>query len=249
MSDISKIDETYIVYEKRYELTKLARESGIDIDYFNMLKSRDKFLNLSYRLRDTNRVHLASFFFGKLFEISGDLEALLNKVDCLIELGEFEEAFRFNCLGYELYLEDPDIDSKAVEKRISYQKALIAFSTEKYHVAEWVCEENIIKYDEKGSYFLLCAVFVALSDYKSAKKFYEKYAHKFTDKLDFTIEVLIRLLNINALEKGLEFVSITNDMNSEQKNAFINYINKYYISNKNKTVLRQFFEKEEAVKI
>ena len=123
MKDTANLDEAYLLYEERYNLTKLAEESGLDMDKFQAFSSKEKFFTLAYKLKDTEHFHLASFFFNKLFEILQSMEALLNKIDCLIILGEFEEAFRFNCLGFELFLEldeeTPLIDD--IEKTLSYQ--------------------------------------------------------------------------------------------------------------------------------
>ncbi|HPO49859.1 MAG TPA: hypothetical protein PLO89_05985, partial [Spirochaetota bacterium] len=201
--EFTEIDETYSLYERRYNLTKMAFEAGIVDEGFNDLSSKDKFLLLSYKLKETNKINLASFFFGKLFEISFEIEALINKIDCLIELGEYDEAGRFNNIGWELFLEDPTVNSFEVEKKLSVQKALISFYTEKYHLAEIVCEESIIKFKSKEFYYLLCADFIALSNYESAKKFFEKYGDKFESKTNFLIEVFLHLLSINLIEKAM----------------------------------------------
>ena len=164
--DFPEIDKTYEYYEQRYNLSKMAIDCGISQKIFNSLTSKEKFLSLSYKLKETNKVNLASFFFGKLFEVSGEMEALLNKVDCLIKLSEYEEATRYNNIGWELFLEDPDIDSFESEKILSYQKALISFFMEKYPFSETICEECIIKYKTKEFYHLLCANFIALNNIK-----------------------------------------------------------------------------------
>lgn len=242
--EFTEIDETYSLYEKRYNLSKMAIESGIAGRDFDNLSSKEKFLLLSYKLKESNKINLASFFFGKLFEISCDVEPLINKIDCLIELGEYDEAQRFNNVGWELYMEDPRIDSFEVEKKLSFQKAIISFYTEKYHFAEIVCEESIIKFKTKDFYYLLCADFVALSNYESAKKFFDKYSEKFGSFSDFLIEVLIHLLNVNLLDKAIEFIKFVYGISDKQKSIIVNYINNYYSFNKNKTILKNFFDKE-----
>jgi hypothetical protein len=242
--DFTEIDETFNLYERRYNLTKMATDCGIQDSDFQNLSSREKFLILAYKLKETNKINLASFFFGKLFEISGELEALLNKIDCLIELGEYDEASRFNNIGWELYLEDPTISFLEIEKKLSYQKAIISFYTEKYHFAEWICEESIIKFKSMEFYYLLCADFIALSNYDSAKKFFDKYGNKFGEQKDFLLEVFIYLLNINMLDKAIEFINFIIGISESQKTEIINYVNNYYSLNKNKSVLKNFFEKE-----
>ena len=244
MLDISEIDGTFNLYEKRYNLTKMAQDCGIDEKDFRGLSSKDKFLLLSQKLKESNKINLASFFFGKLFEVSSDIDALINKIDCLIELGEYDEALRFNNIGWELFLEDINADSKNAEKKLQYQKALIAFYTEKYHFAEWVCEESIIKYKSLEFYYLLCADFVALSNITGAKKFYNKYGSKFIEPMDFLLEVFIHLLNINMLERGIDFINMICGITKEQRQVISNYINNYYSLNKNKIVLKKLFEKE-----
>jgi hypothetical protein len=242
--DFTEIDETFNLYEKRYNLTKMASDCGISDKDFKILQSREKFMLLAYKLKETNKINLASFFFGKLFEISGELEALLNKIDCLIELGEYDESLRFNNIGWELFLEDPSINFTDIEKKLSYQKAVISFFTEKYHFAEWICEESIIKFKTEEFYYLLCADFIALSNYDAAKKFFDKYGKKFGSRKDFLLEVFIYLLNINMLDRAIEFINFIIGISEAQKNEIINYVNNYYSLNKNKTVLKSFFEKE-----
>ncbi|OHD11674.1 MAG: hypothetical protein A2Z98_11415 [Spirochaetes bacterium GWB1_27_13] len=242
--DFTEIDETYNLYERRYNLTKMAAESGISDRDFKNLSPKERFLLLAYKLKDNNKINLASFFFGKLFEISGEIEALINKIDCLIELGEYEESQRFNNFGWELYLEDILVNPSDVEKKLSYQKAIISFYTEKYHYAESICEESIIKFRDKEFYFLLCADFIALSNYNGAKKFFEKYGDKFGNQIDFLLEVFIHLLNINLLDKALDFINFMYGISDNQKSGIINYVNNYYSLNKNKVVLKSFFEKE-----
>lgn len=244
MRDFSDLNETYILYEKRYELTKLARECGICESEYEILSSRDKFLFLSYKLKETGRVHLASFFFGKLFELTQDFEALLNKIDCLIILGEFDEAYRFNCIGFELYLEDALIEPASVEKILSYQKAIILFSTEKYELAESICEENIIKYDQKDSFILLCAVFVAVGDTVRAVRVFSKYSMKFTDSHEFLTDVTILLLTVNKKEKCAKFMVKLCDRPDNDTMEITTYLNNFYSTTKNRDILKKFIVDE-----
>lgn len=246
--DFTEIDKTYDYYERRYNLTKMAMDCGISNKHFSSLNSKDKFLTLSYKLKESNKINLASFFFGKLFEVNGEMEALLNKIDCLIELGEFEEAARYNNTGWELFLEDPKIDPNEAEKRISFQKALIFFYTEKFHSTEIICEESIIKFKSEEFYYLLCADFIALNTLKSAKKIFSKYSNKFGNPSVFLQETFIHLLDINLLDKALDFLKILFRISDRQKKAIISNINKYYSLNKNKTILKKFFDKEIKLK-
>ena len=247
--EFTEIDETYSLYERRYNLTKMAFEAGIIDEDFNNLTSKDKFLLLSYKLKESNKINLASFFFGKLFEISFEMEALINKIDCLIELGEYDEAMRFNNIGWELFLEDPTVNSFEVEKKLSFQKAIVSFYTGKYHFAEIVCEESIIKFKSKEFYYLLCADFIALSNYDSAKKFFEKYGCKFNTQTDFLIEVFIHLLNVNLTDKAMDFVGFIFGISDKQKNSIVGYINNNYSFNKSRAILKSFFEKEIFVSV
>ena len=242
--DFPEIDKTFEYYEQRYNLSKMAIDCGISFKIFNSLSSKEKFLALSYKLKESNKVNLASFFFGKLFEVSGEIEALLNKIDCLTKLGEYEEAVRFNNIGWELFLEDPDIDPYETEKILSFQKALISFLMEQYHISESICEESIIKFKTKEFFFLLCANFIALNNTESAKKFFTKYCNKFDNPNDFLIEVFIHLLDINLLEKAMDFSESLFNINEKQKKGIINQINKYYSFDKNKETLKKYFEKE-----
>ncbi|HOV13108.1 MAG TPA: hypothetical protein PK771_02395 [Spirochaetota bacterium] len=242
--EFTEIDETYSLYERRYNLTKMAFEAGIVDQDFNNLSSKDKFLLLSYKLKESNKINLASFFFGKLFEISFEIEALLNKIDCLIDLGEYDEAMRFNNIGWELFLEDPTVNSIEVEKKLSYQKAIISFYTSKFHFAEIVCEENIIKFKSKEFYYLLLADFIALSNYDSAKKFYEKYSNKFGDQNEFLMEAVIHLLNVNLLDGVIDFLRFMFGISDKQKSAIIGHVNSHYSFNKNRAVLKSFFDTE-----
>lgn len=242
--DFSEIDKTFDYYEQRYNLSKMAIDCGIPNKIFNNLSSKEKFLALSYKLKEANKINLASFFFGKLFEVSGEMEALLNKVDCLIKLNEFEEAVRYNNIGWELYLEDPDIDSFETEQILSFQKTEIAFHMEKYHASKTICEECIIKFKSKEFYYLLCANFIAMNQVDSAKKFYNKYCNKFGNSLDFLLEVYIHLLDINFLDKAIDFTDFLFKITEKQKKSIINNFNKYYTFDKNKAALKKYFEKE-----
>jgi len=237
-------DNIYNLYEKRYNLTKLAIESGIPEKEYKSLSSEDKFLNLSIKLKESGKINLASFFFGKLFEVTNNINALIYKIECLIELGEYEEAQRYNNMAWELYLEYDNIDVFDIERRISYQKALISFCTEKHNFTEWFCEECIIKFKTQEFYHLLCANFIALNDFSNAKKFYSKYCNKFGDQINFLLEVFVNLLNLNYLEKALEFINLIYNITEKQRSTIITYINNYYSFNKNKTILKTMFEKE-----
>jgi len=242
--DFNEIDKTFEYYEKRYNLSKMAGDCGISLKNFSNLNSKEKFLTLSQRLKESNKVNLASFFYGKLFEVSGDIEALINKTDCLIRLNEFEEAIRYNNIGWELYLEDPDIDSARIERELAYQKALIMFYTEKYRSTESICEEAIIKFKTEEFYYLLCADLIIMDNIINAKKLFNKYSNKFGSLKKFLLEVIVLLLDINQIEKAIEFTQINFDINEKQKKNILNQINKYLNFNKNKYVLKKFFEKD-----
>ena len=124
------------------------------------------------------------------------MEALLNKIDCLIILGEFEEAFRFNCLGFELFLEldeeAPLIDD--IEKTLSYQKAIILFSSGRYAECCTICENNIIKFEQKTFFPLLCASLIANKNTESAIKLFRRFQNN--KPHTFLAEVAVLLLSI-----------------------------------------------------
>jgi hypothetical protein len=65
--DISEIDNIFNLYEKRYNLTKMAVDCGIQEKDYKTLSSSDKFLILSIKLKETNKINLAHSFFGKTF--------------------------------------------------------------------------------------------------------------------------------------------------------------------------------------
>lgn len=127
---------------------------------------------------------------------------------------------------------------------MEYHRSLIAYYTEKYRQAESYCEENIIKFKSKEFYFLLCANFIALSNMEAAVKFYNKYFSKFGNQFDFLMEVFVLLININMLERAIDFVTCIYNITSEQRLTIINYINNYYSLNKNKSVLKKLFKKK-----
>ncbi len=242
--DFTEIDKTYDYYEKRYNLTKMAVDCGISIKYFSNLSSKEKFLVLSGSLKEANKVNLASFFYGKLFEVSCSIEALINKIDCLIKLGEFEEATKFNNIGWELFLEDHEISSNEIEKILSYQKALISFFTEKYHTTETICEDCIIKFKTEEFYYLLTADFIVLNNMVSAKKLFNKYSNKFSNPAKFLFEVIIFLLEINFIDKVFEFLDLLFEIKDKQKKILLGHFNKFYSFNKNKDILKKYLEKE-----
>jgi hypothetical protein len=242
--DITEIDKTYDYYEKRYNLTKMAGDCGISIKNFSGLNAKEKFLILSNALKEANKVNLASFFYGKLFEVSCSIEALLNKVECLVKLGEFDEAVKFNNIGWELYLEDHEIDPLYTEKVLTYQKALISFYTDKFHTTETICEEGIIKYKSIEFYCLLCADFIILNNLNSAKKLFKKYSNKFGNQINFLFEIIVLLLEMNFIDKALNFLTGMFDIKEKQNKTILSHINKYYLFNKNKQILKKYLEKE-----
>ncbi len=242
--EFTEIDKTYDYYEKRYNLSKMALDCGISIKHFNNLSSKEKFLILSYKLKESNKINLASFFFGKLFEVSGEVEALINKIDCLIRLGEYDESIRFNNIGWELYLEDPNINPVEIEKILFYQKALISFYLEKYYTSQTICEDCIIKFNSEEFYYLLCANFIVLNNVSFAKKLFNKYSTKFGSSVKFLLEVFVLLLDINFLDYAIDFADNVFKITEKQKKGIVLQVNKYYSFNKNKTLLKKFFEKE-----
>jgi len=242
--DLTELDKTFDYYEKRYNLSKMAIECGIPLKSFNSLNSKEKFLKLSFKLKESNKTNLASFFFGKLFEVSQNFEALINKIECLINLQEYEEAIRYNNIGWELLYEDSDINPEEYEKVLSFQKAMISFYIERYHPCEQLCEENIIKFKANEFYYLLCANFIASDNLKSAIKLFNKYSKKFDSSLNFLIEVLVYILNVNLLDKAIVFIDNLFDLNENQKKEIINIANKYYAFSKNKSIIINYFHNE-----
>ncbi|MBO5287952.1 MAG: hypothetical protein J6B11_01015 [Spirochaetales bacterium] len=242
MKEAVNLDDAYLIYEERYNLTKLAEESGLDMEKFQAFSSKEKFFTLAYKLKDTEHFHLASFFFNKLFEILQSMEALLNKIDCLIILGEFEEAFRFNCLGFELFLElseeTPLIDD--IEKTLSYQKAIILFSSSRYMECISICEDNIIKFGQKTFFPLLCASLIGNKKFENAVKLFKRFQN---DKpYTFLAEVTILLLSINQASLCIDFLSVISGKNI-QKDTELSLINLYKTS-KSKLALENFLKSE-----
>lgn len=238
------IDEAYASFEKRFDLKNIASESGIEIEDYNALSVKDRCITLGYKLKETSRVHLASFLFEKAFEITSDVEALLNKIDCLIILGEFEEAYRYNCMGYELYLEDMSVEPLEVEKVLSYQKAIIYFSSEKLDFAEVICEENIIKFEQKESYILLTAVFIASKDYSKAMRIFTRYASKAESQEDFLADVIILLLTIAKNESLADFLMILLDKDKSEKAAMKSYLNNFHLASRNRELLKNYLSEQ-----
>ena len=103
---------------------------------------------------------------------------------------------------------------------------------------------QIIKFKSKEFYYLLCANFIAMNQVDSAKKFYNKYCNKFGNSLDFLLEVYIHLLDINFLDKAIDFTDFLFKITEKQKKSIINNFNKYYTFDKNKAALKKYFEKE-----
>jgi hypothetical protein len=212
------------------------------MEKFQSFSSKEKIFTLAYKLKDTEHFHLASFFFNKLFEILQSMEALLNKIDCLIILGEFEEAFRFNCLGFELFLELNEdktlIDD--IEKTLSYQKAIILFSSSRYIECCNICEDNIIKFEQKTFFPLLCAALIANKNIENAIKLFKRFQN---DKPhSFLAEVAILLLSINQASSYIDFLSLIT-ARKIQKETELSLINLYKTS-KSKLTLENFLKEE-----
>jgi hypothetical protein len=170
------------------------------------------------------------------------MEALLNKIDCLIILGEFEEAFRFNCLGFELFLELNEdktlIDD--IEKTLSYQKAIILFSSSRYIECCNICEDNIIKFEQKTFFPLLCAALIANKNIENAIKLFKRFQN---DKPhSFLAEVAILLLSINQASSYIDFLSLIT-ARKIQKETELSLINLYKTS-KSKLTLENFLKEE-----
>lgn len=242
--DLSEIDRVYALYDKRYNLDKMAVINGLPEKQYKLLSSRDKFIVLSKKLREVSKVNLASFFFGKLFEVSNDLTALMNKIDCLIELGEYDEAIKYNNIACELYLEDENVNPAEVEDKIRIQHSTLLFYTGKNETARWYCEENIIDYNIKELYYLLFAIMIATEDFAGAGRLFDKYGSITGDKIDFITEALIHLLNVNKFKEGMNFIRTIYQFTPDQQEAITRHVNGYSPVNKNRTIIKDFFVKE-----
>ncbi len=237
-------DKIFEFYQSRYNLLKMAQECGFTVKYFESLSSREKILLLSHRLREINKTNLASFFYGKLFEVSMDIDSLLCKIDCLIELSEFDEAIRHNQTGWEIFLEDYNYDKTLAENRLCHQKASILFYTQKYNHSKYICEESIIKFHTQEFYSLLCANLVAMDMYYDAEKLFSKYSAKFNNSDDFLIDTIVYLLNDSLNKKTMTFINHIYSMNNYQKIKITDFIDKYYSFSHNKSALKEYFKKE-----
>ena len=74
--------------------------------------------------------------------------------------------------------------------------------------------------------------------------FYDKYGSKFGSPVDFLLEIYIHLLDINFLDKAIDFTDFLFNITEKQKKSIINNINKYYTFDKNKAALKKYFDKE-----
>ncbi|MBR3732677.1 MAG: hypothetical protein IKQ61_07720 [Spirochaetales bacterium] len=242
--DLSEIDRIYALYDKRYNLDKMAVINGLPEKQYSLLSSRDKFIMLSKKLREVSKVNLASFFFGKLFEVSNDLEALINKIECLIELGEYDEAIKYNNLACELYMEDDAVDAAEIECKIRQEQCTLLFYTGKNETARWYCEEAIIDNGKKELFYLLFAIMIATSDFDGAGRLFRKYGNISGDKIDFITESLIHLLNANKFKEGMNYIRTIYNFTPMQQEAITKHINGYSPVNKNRTIIKDFFVKE-----
>ncbi len=244
ISETNEIDKIYEFYQNRYNLLKMATECNIPIKFFESLSSRDRILYLSNRLKEIGKVNLASFFYGKLFEATMDIDALLCKIDCLIDLSEFEEAFRLNQTGWEIYLEVYGFNRDFVEKKLTFQKGLIAFYTGKFFLSKSICEESILQYKSPEFFHLLAANMIALSMSMESLKLLNKYAHKFSTIEEFTLEIIVFLLNAGHNDKSLDFLNSIYNLSPQQRGKINDFIDKYYSFNHNKSVLKEYINKE-----
>lgn len=177
------------------------------INDFDSLSIKDKILVLAHRLKKEKRFNFASFLFDKLFTTFTSMNALINKIECLISMGKFEKALHFNNIAFELFLEIDDSDSiENIEKTLAYQKAKIYFLSSNLRLTANICEDYILKAKQKRFFTLLCATLIALEDFCSAEKLLTRFLSQVHN---FLAETLFCLHSINQTHKFTTFVKST----------------------------------------
>ena len=187
-----------------------------NISDFDSLSIKDKILVLAHRLKKEKRFNFASFLFDKLFTTFTSMNALINKIECLISMGKFEKALHFNNIAFELFLEIEDSDNiENIEKTLAYQKAKIYFLSSNLILTANICEDYIIKAKQKRFFTLLCATLIALGDFSSAEKLLTRFL---SQAHNFLAETLFCLHTINKTHAFMAFIKSTKklEINNER---------------------------------
>lgn len=215
MNSINSQNELNLFYEK-YSKDFADLAFYYNIGNFTSLSTRDKIYALAHKLKKEQRFSFASFLFDKIFTTFMSIEALANKIECLISMNKFENALHLNNIAFELFLETEDSDSADnMEKNLAYQKARIYFLLLNFAQSSFVCENYIIKSRQKRFFTLFCATLIAQGNFKDAEKLLKRF---YNQLYNFLSETLILLHSINQASTFIDFVKSaeTLGINNEQ---------------------------------
>ncbi len=208
-------NELNLFYEKySKDFTDLALY--YKISNFAALSTKDKISALAHKLKKEQRFSFASFLFDKLFTTFMSIEALANKIECLISMNKFENALQLNNIAFELFLETEISDNTDnIEKALAYQKAKIYFLSANFAQCLSVCENYIIKSRQKRFFTLLCATLIALGNFEDAEKLLKRFHNQL---YNFLAEALIHMHSINQINTFIDFIKSieTSKINNEQ---------------------------------
>lgn len=187
-----------------------------NISNFATLSTKDKIFALAYELKKEQRFSFASFLFEKLFTTFMSIDALVNKIECLISMNKFEDALHLNNIAFELFLETENSDNTDnMEKALAYQKAKICFLLSNFAQSSSICENYIVKSKQKRFFTLLCAALIASENFENAKKLLKRF---YNQSYNFLSEILIHLHSINQINTFIDFIKSieTLKINNEQ---------------------------------
>lgn len=187
-----------------------------NISNFAALSTKDKIFALAHELKKEQRFSFASFLFEKLFTTFMSIDALVNKIECLISMNKFENALHLNDIAFELFLETENSDNADnLEKTLAYQKAKICFLLSNFAQSSSICENYIVKSKHKCFFTLLCATLIASENFDDAKKLLKRFKNQ---SYNFLSETLIYLHSINQTNTFIDFIKSieTLKINNEQ---------------------------------
>lgn len=209
MNQTNDKNELNLFYEK-YSKDFADLALFYNISNFTTLSLKDKISVLAHKLKAEKRFNFAGFLFDKLFTTFLSMNALINKIECLIAVGKLEKALHFNDIAFELFLEMEDVGNiENVEKALAYQKAKIYFLSSNFVQTSHICENYIVKAKQKRFFTLFCATLIVQGDFNNAEKLLKRFHNQIHN---FLAETILHLASINRITNFADFIKSTKNL-------------------------------------
>lgn len=203
MNPINNQNELCLFYEK-YSKDFADLALYYNINNFAALSTKDKIFALADELKKERRFSFASFLFEKLFTTFMSIDALINKIECLVSMNKFENALYLNNIAFELFLETENTDNTDnMEKTLAYQKAKICFLSSHFIQCSSICENYIVKSKQKCFFSLFCAALIVMENFEDAKKLLKRFHNQ---SYNFLSEIVVHLHSINQTNTFINFI-------------------------------------------